>query len=28
MNQMLVAWLQDLRAGSAISTDTAGDQPR
>jgi peptidyl-prolyl cis-trans isomerase SurA len=28
MNQMLVAWLQDLRAGSAISTEAGGDQSR
>ncbi len=28
MNQMLVAWLQDLRAGSEISTETGGDQRR
>jgi len=28
MNQMLVAWLQDLRAGSEISTEAGGDQRR
>ena len=28
MNQMLVAWLQDLRSGSEISTETGGDQRR
>jgi peptidyl-prolyl cis-trans isomerase SurA len=28
MNQMLVAWLQDLRAGSEISMEASGDQWR
>lgn len=28
MNEMLVAWLQDLRAGSAISTEAGGGQPQ
>jgi hypothetical protein len=28
MNQMLVAWLQDLRAGSAITTEAGGGQLR